>query len=70
MYRPQVRATVHSNAAALHASIARFCELVRDALGALKGTTAESDAKTLQVLVAKSEASVAALQALAHVQQQ
>lgn len=69
VYRPQVRATVHSNAAALHTSIAHFCDCLRAALEELKATapseTAESDAKTLELLLAKSEASVDALCRLA-----
>lgn len=68
VYRPQVRATVHSTAVALRTSLGRLAALVDAALArpgdAQPAAVAAGDRKTLELLLAKADASVAALHSL------
>jgi len=66
VYRPQVRETVHSNAVAVNTSLIRFSQLILDALAVLvDDPNVESDKKTIQLLVAKSQSCVTKLDELA-----
>ena len=67
VYRPQVRATVHSAAAALRTSLGRLAALVDAALarpGDAQPDAAPGDRKTLELLLAKADTSVTTLHSL------
>jgi len=66
VYRPQVRENIHKNASAVHTSLIRFSQLINTALDIKPDdTNTESDKKTIQLLLTKSETCVSKLNDLA-----